>query len=326
MAVVRPLYYNTTSNNVQEMSDSQIDDLKTFCIFKYQTSGAVTLSVDSSNTGNIGSISDTRLQAGAASTSTTAFPNEATTAEPSTVTVNYQRVTQTVSSVHNTLTADGGTRYPAYYNSSGNIQAMSAQDMKDTLIHPAFDIIFSTNTTVQQSGTYFLKTSTTLGTNNDRSVLTSANAVFVDTRANTAAYTAGGIGEALDQPTNITSYYLHQNSYASNPVSSMQLPLKIDDNNNLQEYPTTGFPTFDQLCENFMGHTATSSTDGYTLRYALGTSTSDYSKGSGIADTRLNGTGNYQTRFVNADDYRAQEFPNGTPTTVNTYYLRLIKA
>jgi hypothetical protein len=24
-----------------------------------------------------------------------------------------------------------------------------------------------------------------------------------------------------------------------------------------------------------------------------------------MADTRLNGSGNYQTRFVNADDYRA---------------------
>ena len=75
-----------------------------------------------------------------------------------------------------------------------------------------------------------------------------------------------------------------------------------------------------------MVYTALASTDGYTLRYSLGTSTADYTKGSGIADTRLNGSGNYQTRFVNTNDYRAQEFPNGTPTTVATYYLRLIKA
>jgi hypothetical protein len=27
---------------------------------------------------------------------------------------------------------------------------------------------------------------------------------------------------------------------------------------------------------------------------------------------------------VNNDDYRAQEFPNGTATTINTYYLRLV--
>ena len=75
-----------------------------------------------------------------------------------------------------------------------------------------------------------------------------------------------------------------------------------------------------------MVYTALASTDGYTIRYELGTSTANYSKGTGIADTRLNGSGNYQQRFVNADDYRAQEFPDGSPTTINTYYLRLIKA
>ena len=63
---------------------------------------------------------------------------------------------------------------------------------------------------------------------------------------------------------------------------------------------------------------------GKTITYSLGTSTSNYTKGTGMADTRLNGSGNYQTRFVNNDDYRAQEFPNGTATTINTYYLRLV--
>ena len=44
-----------------------------------------------------------------------------------------------------------------------------------------------------------------------------------------------------------------------------------------------------------------------------------------IANTKLNGSGNYQTRQV-GDDYRAQEFPNGTPTTANTYNLRIVKS
>ena len=48
-------------------------------------------------------------------------------------------------------------------------------------------------------------------------------------------------------------------------------------------------------------------------------------KGSGIVNTKLNGGGNYQTRFVNADDYRAQEFPNGTATVVETWFLRITK-
>jgi len=324
MAVRRPLYNN--SGNIQEMTDAMIDDIKTFCIFKYQTSGAVNLSVNSGNTGNLSDITDTRLQAGAASTSATAFPSEATTAEPSVVSVTFNRITQTVSSVHNTLTADDGKRYPVYFDSQNNIQAMNAQDMKDTFIHPAFDIIFSTDTTTNQAGTYYISTSQTEGTGANRSVLVSSTPVYTDTRADTSAYTAGGIGETLDQPTDITNYYLHRNDFASNPVPSMTLPLYIRGDNDLQEYPTSGFPTFDQLIENFMGHTATSSTDGYTLRYEIGTSTANFTKGSGIADTRLNGSGNYQTRFVNADDYRAQEFPDGTPTTINTYYLRVVKA
>ena len=45
-----------------------------------------------------------------------------------------------------------------------------------------------------------------------------------------------------------------------------------------------------------------------------------------MSDTRLNGTGNYQTRQVDANDYRAQEFPDGTPTSINTYYLRIRKS
>ena len=162
MAVRRPLYNN--SGNIQEMSDAMIDDIIQFCIFKHQTSLPVSLSVDSSNTGNLSDITDSRLQAGAQSTSASAFPNEATTAEPSVVNVTWNRITQTVSTVHSTLTAVDCKRYPVYFDSQNNIQAMNAQDMKDTFIHPAFDIIFSTDTTTQQAGTYYISTSTTPGT------------------------------------------------------------------------------------------------------------------------------------------------------------------
>ena len=42
--------------------------------------------------------------------------------------------------------------------------------------------------------------------------------------------------------------------------------------------------------------------------------------------TLSGGSGNYQTRFVSADDYRAQEFPNGTPSTANTYVFKILKS
>src|SRR5210317_2652559 len=96
MAVRTPLYNN--SGTIQEMSSAQITELKDLFRYKFFTSNPIALSVVGSG-GNIGSISDTRLQAGAASTSTTAFPSEATTAEPSTVTVNYSKIDSSNASV-----------------------------------------------------------------------------------------------------------------------------------------------------------------------------------------------------------------------------------
>ena len=313
MAVRTPLYNN--AGNIQEMSATQIQQIKDFCTLKYFTGNPVELQVDVGN-GTIGSISDTRLQAGAASTSATAFPSEATTAEPSVVTVTQNNIKQVLATTP-TLTNDTGNLYPVYYDSQNNIQAMNLQDMKDTFIHPVIDTIASTDNTTAQAGTYFISTSSTASY--PVSVV-SATPVYTDTRADTSAYTAGGIGETLDQPTNITQYYLHKNLTTS---EALTYPLKIRSDNDLQEYPTADF---DAMIQNLMVYTALASTDGYTIRYELGTSTSNFSKGTGIADTRLNGSGNYQQRFVNADDYRAQEFPDGSPTTINTYYLRLIKA
>ena len=314
MAVRTPLYNN--AGNIQEMSATQIQQIKDFCTLKYFTGNPVELQVDVGN-GTIGSISDTRLQAGAASTSSSSFPSEATTAEPSVVTVTQNNIKQVLATTP-TLTNDTGNLYPVYYDSQNNIQAMNLQDMKDTFIHPVIDTLASTDNTSAQAGTYFISTSSTAADGTKQVV--SATPVYTDTRADTSLYTAGGIGETLDQPINITQYYLHKNIRTS---ETLTYPLKIRSDNDLQVYPNSDF---DAMIENLMVYTALASTDGYTIRYELGTSTANFSKGTGIADTRLNGSGNYQPRFVNADDYRAQEFPDGSPTTINTYYLRLIKA
>jgi len=313
MAVRTPLYNN--SGNIQEMSATQIQQIKDFCTLKFFSGNPVELQVDSGN-GTIGSISDTRLQAGATSTSVSSFPSEATTAEPSVVTITQNNIKQVLATTP-TLTSDTGNLYPVYLTASNDIQAMSLQDMKDTFIHPVIDTLASTDNTTAQAGTYFISTSNSASYPTQ---LVSATPVYTDTRADTSAYTSGGIGETLDQPTTIQNYYLHKNLTTS---GTLTYPLKIRSDNDLQEYPTSDF---DAMIENLMVYTALASTDGYTLRYSLGTSSANFTKGSGMADTRLDGSGNYQTRFVNANDYRAQEFPNGSPQTINTYYLRLIKA
>jgi hypothetical protein len=48
-------------------------------------------------------------------------------------------------------------------------------------------------------------------------------------------------------------------------------------------------------------------------------------RGTAMVDTRLNGAGNYQTLQA-GDDYRSQEFPNGSAATITTYNLRIAKS
>ena len=311
MAVRAPLYYNG-SNQIQEMTTSMVSDVVDQIVYQYSLNPSVALSVVGSG-GSLGTLNDTRLQAGASSTSVSAFPSEATTAEPSTVTVNYSKIDQSTASI--TPTTDTGKTWPVYYNSSGQIQAMNLTDVKDTFLHPAIDLLTAATTTTQQAGTYFISSSTSVAGATE--VSGSNTAVFTDTRADTSLYTASGIPETQDQPTTITNYYLHR---VNGSDTSYTLPLLIDSSDHLQTYPEA---TFESLTQEWIRYTAASSTDGYSISYSFSTGTN---RGSGMGDTRLNGSGNYQTRFVNANDYRAQEFPNGTATTINTYYLKINKS
>ena len=312
MAVRKPLYYN--SGVLQEMSTAMVDTIVDQIVYQYSLNPSVSLSVVSSG-GSLDAITDTRLQAGAASTNASAFPSEATTAEPSVVTVSYDKITETRASV--SPTADTGKTWPVYYTSGGNVQAMNLTDVKDTFLHPAIDLLTAGTTTAQQAGTYHINTSSNVTGSTE--VSASATAVYADTRADTSAYTAGGITETLDQPTTINNYYLKRNTMSSPSLSV--LPLILRNDNNIQEFATT---TINTIASELMRNEVIDSQGGYKIRYNInGTGTN---KGSGMVDTRLTGgSGNYQTRFVNANDYRAQEFPDGTPTTINSYFLKIQK-
>ena len=311
MAVRAPLKNN--SGNLQEMSTTEVNEIVDQIVYQYSLNPSVSLSVVGSS-GSLAAITDTRLQAGAQSTSASSFPNEATTAEPSVVTVTYDKISETRATI--TPTTDTGITWPVYYTSGGNVQAMSLTDVKDTFLHPAIDLLASGSTGTQQGGTYHVST----GTSVSGSSLVSSTAIFTDTRADTGAYSAGSIPETQDQPTTITNYYLHK-------ITGSQItytePYFLDGSNNIKEFTTAAF---DSLLQEWMQYTAVSSSDGYSLSYNIGSSGSGNTRGSGMADTILNGSGNYQTRQVNNDDYRAQEFPNGSVTTAATYYLRIHKS
>jgi len=305
MAVRTPLILDG-SNNLIEMTTAQINAVKDRCRYLYGASPSVTLSRVASG-GNLGDLSDTRKQAGAMSTSISALPPETTTAEPSTVTVQRAHISE--SRADTAASVDTNSVAFPVYQTSGNIQAMTLTDVYDTFIYPAIDTITGA---AGQPGTYYIHTATTLS--GYSSVSTSI--VYADTRADTTLYTAGGIGETLDQPTTVTNYYLLAANNIAAPSMAQMLFIRNADK-NIEQYTQA---EMDGWLQNSMRHAASEIT-GSKIAYNLnGTGTN---LGSGMADTILNGSGNYQTRFVNADDYRAQEFPNGTAVTATTHRLKM---
>ena len=312
MANVRPVYFN--SGNIQRMDDTMVGLLKDVFRYQFQQASPITLSVVSSG-GNLSGlpITDTRMQAGASLTRADRFSTEAETGEPTQVSVSYSRISQNISSAP-TLGTDDGKRYFCYIDDNNDIKVMNHGDMLDSLVRPVIDEIVSGSTGANQAGGYFISTTTSTGSNES---LVSSTPVFVDTRADLSAYTAGGIGETQDQPTTINSYYLKKNTISAPSLSV--LPLQIRSDNDIQEFTQAAVNT---LANELMAHETIASSSAYKIRYSINGAGTN--RGTGMADTRLTGgSGNYQTRYVNTNDYRAQEFPDGTPTTINTYYLKI---
>ena len=307
MAARKPLYWDGT--NLREMSSSQITEIVERAVYAYGADPSATVTVVSSG-GNISpNMNDTRMAAGAHSSRADRFPTEGETAEPSTVTVTYDRMSQSNATV-STPTDTNNKLYPVYLNSSNNIQAMSATDVFDTFIDPAIDLLVDGS---DRSGTFRIHTATSLSGH----VLSSSTVVFADTRANTGAFTSGGIPETTDQPTTINNYYLMRTSQGTAP--SYTAPLQINGDNNLQEY--TDITLDAMLLAELRHHTV--NTSGSLIVYSVNGTGNN--KGSGIVNTKLDGGGNYQQRFVGVDDYRAQEFPNGTAQTIETWFLKITR-
>lgn len=81
------------------------------------------------------------------------------------------------------------------------------------------------------------------------------------------------------------------------------------------------YAEFDSLFEPIIQHVVTGQV-GYRLSYNInGNGTT---QGTVMANTQLiGGSGNYTTYKATDDDYRAQEFPNGTRVAVDTFELNL---
>jgi len=315
MAVRNPLY--VSGGNLVAMTFGEIEEYRQKATFLYSQSPTAVLTVVSSSGALIDAMSDTRTQAGSASQSASAFVYASGTAEPSTVTVSYDKVnlayTASGSVGH---TTDTGTTFPVYYdNSTGAIRSMNLTDFLDTFIYPTVITMTSSTESAATAGTYTVTTSSTAASNYTN---VSTTAIFTDTRANTSLYSAAGIPETLDQPTTITNYFLHRRDGTDNTPS--RIPVYINSSNNLQEFAASDINT---LVGDWLRFTAAHDTGGHKISYNIGTSGSGSVRGSTMTDTKLDGSGLYAQLQVNIDDYRSQEFPNGTAQNISLYNLRI---
>ena len=301
MAAKTPLKLDGT--NVREMASGDYDKVIERMTYLYLSDPSVTLSQVGSS-GTLDAMTDTRTQAGAATTHASSFRSAGDTPDVSTVTVSYDKISLATAST--SAPADtNNIRFPAYITGT-DIKAMSLQEMYDTYASDAIDAIIA-------ALPYQISTSTSPPSGYTN---VSTTAVFTDTRANAGAYTAGGITETQDQPTTITNYYLHRSN--GTDVAYTATPMTINGDGNLEELTSA---EFDVICKEMIRYTSVNLASNKMRFYIDGSGTS---LGTGMVNTKLNSS-TYQQREVGGDDYRTQEFPAGSAATISTYYLKARK-
>lgn len=310
------------TNAIAEMQAEDLQALYNRICYAFSTNPSVRLEVVGSG-GTLGTMTDTRNQAGAMVSQTITeggFASEADTPNISTISTSYATLNMVVDTV--AQPTDSGHLYPLMTSvASNNLQSMNEADMLDNFILPALQQLVNGGTGAGRGGAYFISTATSVS----GATRVSATPVFVDTRANAAAYTSGGIPEALDQPTTVNNYYLYKNTPSAPSMPSTGFPLVWDPTllSGAGAIRALTASQFDAIClASMRWHAVTAGDVPSRIRYSI--NGGGTTMGTAMADTDLGGSSasGYTQRFVNTSDYRTQEFPNGTPTTVTTYNLR----
>lgn len=313
MTLYRPIV-SDGNKRIKECSTATLNNMHARIAYLYVQNPTVILSVVASG-GNISpSMTDERYRSGTAKRNTTgnwpqvtSFPSEAQTGEPQLLTFTHDKISQ---STNNHATIPTYSLKPVRRDGTG-VREMSETDIIDSFIDPVVTNIVSGTSGSIAAGAYFINTATSI------SNCTNLGTVYTDTKANVGGYAASGIGTANTTQDIFTStnYQLFRNN-GSNIQD--QTPLLIDGTRGLRHMTWTEFDNYFQpLIQAYIyGET------GYTLRYNVdGNGTT---KGSAMVNNVLSGvTGNFTTYKASANDYRAQEFPNGTNTTPDTYRLKV---
>lgn len=311
MAVRRPLYY--TGGDLQEMNDTQLGQIRNRAEYLYGANPSVDLTVVASAGSVSTGIQDYYMRSGVALSNSSRYPSESLTSEPLlTAGTSYDKINEVVESL-SAPTDTNNKRYPVYYDGT-DIVAMTQTDFYDTFITQAINQLVESG---DQPGTYRIHTSTSLPNHTN----VSATPVFVDLIANLGQFTSANIVTGQRQTHNTTNanYYLMRTNQSIMTAPTYTSPYYLTSTNDIQEFTTANFDT---VLQEDIRYWATQT--GSKLSYNI--NGSGVNKGSSMTDRGyFNSTGNYKTRYVDANDYRAQEMPNGSLSTRATWTLRLAR-
>ena len=320
MAVVNPLFINS-DNDLQEMTDAQVVLHRQKAIYQYSLDPSALLTVVSDSGANMTAITDTRLQSGPSATSVSSF--QSTSAPSATTDVSFDKINFAYDTSSDQTEDTDNRAFPIYRNSDGDIQAMTLDDMKDTFLHPAIDLMVVADASADDAnaaGTYRIHTASSL--TDFTEVSGASTAIFTDTTS--TGFAAVSIGTAGTTQTGsastVQSYYLQRRNGTDIDISSIKLA-SITSNGDIQEYSDGGAT----LLGNWLKYTAGQSTDGYKITYAIGAGVSGTQRGTSMLNKQLNSEDTLITQ-VNTNDYRAQKTPFGSAATTNTYIFTINKA
>lgn len=318
MAFRRPLYLLTDTTvvpnqtNIAEYADDYITDIREFSGWVHSQQPSTQL-VTTGGSGTLLSnqaFTDTYYIAGSYTTRVDRYSTAAETPNVSMSTDTYSRIRQ----INNTGTQPTGDtnnhQFPLYRDSQNRLRSMTRQDFIDTFVTPSITIITNGGTGLGQGGTYFMTTSSTP----TGGTIVSSTPAAVNSVSNLSAYTAGGIAEARKQTTD-TNYYIARVEYSDDdylPIAdALPIYFNAGDENVYAHSPESWRDLIGPYLRYFIG-----SDPQYQINYNINGSGSN--RGTSFTDSRRTPTGTgYTTRFVNANDYRTQEFPTGTESTVS---------
>ena len=265
---------------------------------------------------------DTWWSAGAGTTDVTNYDTAAETPNIFEVTDNYNNVRVVYDSVTLPTGDTNNTQYPLYlWSAAGPInddwvdagfRAMSRQDFIDTFVLPVLDQFGGGGQTMAKGGTYYMTTSASPAN------ATSVGLAAVNQEADPTAYSAASIPENPADNNVVTNYYIAKVNFP--PTTSIlydntvtpaiyELPMYFDAGTESIKHhtPATWAALLNPFLRYYLGGGSSAHTISYNVDGANGVL-----NGTIYADTGITSPGSsYQTRFVNANDYRTQEFPTG---------------